>query len=160
MSIDSILFSSQRKPAAASSIERPDEIIQQTLAFVGGTVYVSGGAQIDAKLKNVSVVALDDKPIVLSALGQMENCLINGTDVLVCGDFSGEIRAKGDCEITPTARARGVVLVRGHVLISPLAADSEEIRVGRLPAEAATDAAPNGHIYSDALHSDDGVVGA
>jgi hypothetical protein len=35
MSNSSILFSSDRNPRAASSIERPDEIIQESLAFVG-----------------------------------------------------------------------------------------------------------------------------
>jgi hypothetical protein len=144
MSNTSILFSSHRNSRAAASIARPDEIIQESLAFVGGTMYVKGGVQIDAKLKNVSVVALDENPVVLSALGSMDHCAIDAVDVLICGDFTGEVRAKGDCEIAPTAKARGLILVRGHVLISPLAGDSDEIRVGRLPNEAVTDV-----VYSD-----------
>jgi cytoskeletal protein CcmA (bactofilin family) len=141
MPISSILFTTHRKPATASRIERPDEIIQQSLAFVGGTIYVKGGVQVDAQLKNVSIVAVDDNPVVLSVLGSMVDCAIDATDVLICGDFKGEIRAKGDCEIAPTAKARGLVLVRGHVLISPLAGDSDEIRVGRLPNEVVTEVA-------------------
>lgn len=141
MSIASILFTRHRKPEAALRIESPDEILQQSLAFVGGTIYVKGGVQIDAQLKNVTVVAVDEGPVVLSVLGKMEDCAIDATDVLICGDFKGEVRAKGDCEIAPTAKARGVVLVRGHVLISPLAGDSDEIRVGRLPSEVVTDVA-------------------
>jgi hypothetical protein len=74
----------------------------------------------------------------------MDHCAIDAVDVLICGDFTGEVRAKGDCEIAPTAKARGLILVRGHVLISPLAGDSDEIRVGRLPNEAVTDV-----VYSD-----------
>ena len=141
MSNSSILFSSDRNPRAASSIERPDEIIQESLAFVGGTIYVKGGVQIDAKLKNVTVVALDENPVVLSALGSMDHCAIDASDVLICGDFTGEVRAKGDCEVAPTAKVRGLILVRGRVLISPLAGDLEEIRVGRLTNEMVTDIA-------------------
>jgi cytoskeletal protein CcmA (bactofilin family) len=154
MSNTSILFSSHRKPSAALSIERPDEIIQETLAFVGGTIYVKGGVQIDAKLKNVSVVSLDGNPVVLSALGIMDNCAIDAMDVLICGDFTGEVRAKGDCEIAPTAKARGLVLVRGHALISPLAGDSDEIRVGRLPNEVVTEVPFSEHApVDDPRHS-------
>jgi cytoskeletal protein CcmA (bactofilin family) len=71
----------------------------------------------------------------------MDHCAIDASDVLICGDFTGEVRAKGDCEVAPTAKVRGLILVRGRVLISPLAGDSEEIRVGRLTNEMVTDIA-------------------
>lgn len=142
MSMSSILFSRERKPTVAEAINRPDEILQSSLMFVGGTVFVSGGVQIDAKLKNVTVQAMDNKPIVLTALGKMDGCFIKGEDVLICGDFTGEIQAKGDVEVTNTARISGVVLTRGHALISPLAGESDEIKVARLPDDPPKDITP------------------
>jgi len=120
----------------ANSIARPDDILQQGLVFVGGTVFVKGGLQIDATLKDVRVVAADNKPIVLTALGTMQNCSIEGADVLVAGTFSGQVLARGDVEVTDTAEFSGSIRSSGVVVVNPLAGDADEITIGRLPPEA------------------------
>lgn len=139
MSLSSILFSRDRKPSVAEAIQRPDEILQSSLMFVGGTVFVKGGLQIDAQLKNVTVQAMDSKPIVLTALGKMEGCYIKGEDVLICGDFTGQIEACGDVEVTNSARVAGVIRTSGHALISPLATEAGEITIARHTPEVTQD---------------------
>lgn len=142
MSLSSILFSINRKPNVAEAIERPEEILQGTLMFVGGTVFVKGGVQIDAQLKNVTVQAMDNKPIVLTALGKMEDCYIKGEDVLICGDFTGEIQASGDVEVTNSARVAGVIRTSGHALISPLATDAGQITIAPHTPEVVQEVMP------------------
>lgn len=131
----SILFNSNRKPEVAKSIESPEDVVQRNLAFSGGTLLVRNGAQIDAALDSVSVVATDGKPIVLSALGKMKNCHIEGNDVLVQGEFSGEILAMGDVEVCDSATFKGTISAAGHVLLSPMAADFGEVTVKKLIAK-------------------------
>lgn len=142
MGILSLLFNPHRKPSVADSIARPDDILQQSLVFVGGTVFVKGGLQIDATLKDVRVVAVDNKPIVLTALGTMQNCSIEGADVLVAGTFSGQVLARGDVEVTDTAEFSGSIRSSGVVVVNPLAGDADEITIGRLPPEAPKDITP------------------
>lgn len=121
---------------------RPDDILQQSLVFVGGTVFVKGGLQIDATLKDVRVVAADNKPIVLTALGTMQGCSIEGADVLIAGTFSGQVLARGDVEVTDTAEFSGSIRSSGIVVVNPLAGDADEITIGRLPPEAPKDITP------------------
>lgn len=146
MSISSILFSRDRKPSVSEAINRPDEILQNSLVFVGGNVFVQGGLQIDARLKNCTIQAMDGKPIVLTALGKMEDCFIKGEDVLICGDFSGEIQAKGDVEVTNTARMSGTIRAGGHALVSQFAGEKGEITVGRLPLDEVEDVTAKGQV--------------
>ena len=127
-SIKSILFSSNRKPEVASAIERPDEVLQRTLKFAGGTIMIGGGLQIDAQMSGVEINA-PDKTVVVSALAKCEHCHITAKDVLICGDFSGEIVASGDVEITDSARCAGMIRVGGHALISPIAVEAGEIKI-------------------------------
>lgn len=127
-SIKSILFSSSRKPEVASAIERPDEVLQRTLKFAGGTIMVGGGLQIDAQLNGVEINA-PDKTVVVSALAKCDQCHITAKDVLICGDFSGEIVASGDVEIADSARCTGTIRVGGHALISPIAFEAGEIKI-------------------------------
>lgn len=134
--ISSILFSKERKPSVQASMAAPDEILQNSIMIVGGTVFVHGGLQIDAKLRNSIVKSLDGKPIVVTALGKLQDCVIEGTDVLVCGDFSGEIVAKGDVEVTDTATFSGNIKTGGYALISPVATEhNADVRIMPLPKD-------------------------
>lgn len=137
MSFLSILFNANRKPEVAKSIESPDDVVQRSLAFSGGTLLIRNGAQIDAALDSVSVVATDGKPVVLSALGKMRNCHIEGNDVLIMGEFSGEILAMGDVEVCDSASFKGTIAAAGRVLLSPVASDFGEVTVKKLTAKPA-----------------------
>lgn len=125
------LFSSSRKPEVLRSLQKPDEILQQSLRFEGGVLRVRGGIQVDAQLENVSIIAEDDGPIHITALGVMRSCHVQAKDVVIAGKFSGELEADGDVEVTSTAQVAGYIKTSGSVLISPLA-DDAEVRIGRL----------------------------
>jgi cytoskeletal protein CcmA (bactofilin family) len=125
----SLLFTSHRKPSVASAIDRPDDILHRGVAFHGGTLMVKGGLQIDATLDEVTVVSTDGRPVVLTALGKMSGCHIHAQDILIMGDFTGELSAAGDVEVTDSARFAGSIRAGGHVLLSPLAAGAGEVTV-------------------------------
>lgn len=127
----SVLFSFNRKAATAAAMDQPDNILQRTLAFEGGTIVTKGSLQIDAALKGVKIVSTEDKPVVVTPLANCDTCVIQAHDVMVTGDFSGEIIAKGDVEISDSARFLGTIRAGGHVLVSPIASEAGEIKIVR-----------------------------
>jgi len=130
-----VLFTASRKAEVLQRIEAPDEVLQNTIILDGGTIYVRGGMQIDASMRNCRVVAQQNNPIALSVLGRMLSCHIEGQDVLIEGDFAGEIEASGDVEITNTARVAGFIRYGGELIIGPLV-DRRKLRVQRMTARA------------------------
>lgn len=130
-----LLFTITRKPDVLRRIEAPDEVLQNTLVLDGGAVYARGGLQIDASMRNCRVVAQQQQPITLSVLGRMLSCQIEGHDVLIEGDFAGEIEAAGDVEITNTARVAGFIRHGGELIIGPLV-DRRKLRVQRMTVRA------------------------
>ena len=130
-----VLFTTTRKPEVLQRIEAPDEVLQHTLVCDGGTIYVRGGMQIDASMRNCRVIAQQNNPIALSVLGRMLTCHIEGRDVLIEGDFAGDIEATGDVEITNTARVAGFIRYGGELVIGPLV-DRRKLRVQRMTARA------------------------
>jgi cytoskeletal protein CcmA (bactofilin family) len=130
-----LLFTSLRKPEVLRRIEAPDEVLQNTLIFDGGAIYARGGIQIDARMRNCRVVSQQQHPVTVSALGRMLKCQIVGQDVLIEGDFTGEIEASGDIEITNSARVAGLIRYGGELVIGPLV-DRRKLRVQRLTMRA------------------------
>jgi cytoskeletal protein CcmA (bactofilin family) len=130
-----VLFTTSRKPAELQRIEAPDEVLQQSLVIDGGTIYTRGGMQIDASMRNCRVVAQQRNPITLSVLGRMLACHIEGQDVLIEGDFAGDIEAAGDVEITNTARIAGLIRYGGELVIGPIV-DRRKLRVQRMTVRA------------------------
>lgn len=149
MSLGSILFSRERKPLIFESMQVPDELLQSSILIQGGTVMVHGGMQIDAKLVDCVVHSLDGNPIVLSAIGQMKNCTIKGTDILITGDFSGEILALGDVEISDTARFSGTIRTCGRALISPIASGGEQAVVEYMAEGSLSEVCEPGFLGTD-----------
>ncbi|WP_234265199.1 polymer-forming cytoskeletal protein [Hydrogenophaga sp. NFH-34] len=127
----SVLFSFERKSTTAAAIDQPDEVLQRTLAFHGGTILSKGSLQIDAALKDVTIISTEGKPVVVTPLGNCNSCCIQADDVLITGDFSGEVIAKGDVEVSHSARFVGTIRAGGHVLVSPIASEAGEIKIVR-----------------------------
>ena len=65
----------------------------------------------------------------------MLNCHIEGQDILIEGDFAGEVNAAGDVEITNTARVAGLIRYGGELIIGPLV-DRRKLRVQRMTVRA------------------------
>lgn len=125
------LFNKQRRPGTLDLIERPDEVLQSGMVFDGGTIFASGALQIDSSMRNVKVVGKATHPICISALGRLLECSISGSDVLVEGDFAGEIEATGDVEITSTAQVRGLIKYGGELHIG-LLVDRSALKLQRM----------------------------
>ncbi|MBS3912783.1 MAG: polymer-forming cytoskeletal protein [Hydrogenophaga sp.] len=129
------LFNKQRRPEVFDLITRPDEVLQSGMVFDGGTIFASGALQIDSSMRNVSVVGKATHPICISALGRLLECSISGGDVLVEGDFAGEIEATGDVEITNTAQVRGLIKYGGELHIG-LLVDRSALKLQRMTKAA------------------------
>jgi cytoskeletal protein CcmA (bactofilin family) len=125
----SILFSAARKPMVADTLAKPSGVMQQGFRFAGGTMFVKGGVQIDAQFNGVNIESEDGGLVHVTALGNLESCLIKGGDVMISGDFTGEIVAKGDVEVTNTARIKGTIRAGGVVLVSPLSMDKGDVKI-------------------------------
>jgi len=125
----SILFSAARKPMVADTLAKPSGVMQQGFRFAGGSMFVKGGVQIDAQFNGVNIESEDGGLVHVTALGKLESCIIKGGDVMISGDFTGEIVAKGDVEVTNTARIKGVIRAGGMVLVSPLAMDKGDVKI-------------------------------
>lgn len=125
------LFGPSKNAAIHRKLEVPDEILQATIILDGGTIFASGSIQIDAAVRNARVVARKKQPVLVSALGRMLACFIQGHDVVIEGDFAGEIEASGDVEVTNSAQISGVIRCSGEVVFGPLA-NRNNVRVQRL----------------------------
>ena len=103
------LFNKDRKAHVHRAIELPSEILQASLTFHHGKVYCQGSMQIDARMRHCHIYASKHEPIVVSALAKMLACQVHGHDVVIEGDFAGEIFASGDVEVTASARIAGLI---------------------------------------------------
>jgi len=133
--IKSVLFSKDRKPGVAKQIEAPEEILQRNIAFKGGVIVVQKGLTVDAALSQCTIVSQEGGPIVVSPLANCVECCVKAGDVIVSGDFTGEIIAKGDVEVTDSARIIGTIKAGGNVLLSPIASEAGQIKVARYVEE-------------------------
>ena len=124
------LFNKDRKAHVHLAIELPSEILQASLTFHHGKVYCQGSMQIDARMRHCHIYASKHEPIVVSALAKMLACQVHGHDVVIEGDFAGEIFASGDVEVTASARIAGLIQCNGKVVISPLV-DARLVRIER-----------------------------
>lgn len=127
-------FTKESTPEVFAQIDEPQSLFGHGLTFEGGTLRGNGGLLIDGKLENVSVTSEDGSAIVVSALADLDNCIINGHHVIVSGKFRGELNATGDLEITDSADILGLVNTGGRMLVSPLAV-MEDVRIRRVLAK-------------------------
>ena len=105
-------------------------VIGQDIEFEGGTLRVNGGALIVGRLTRTTILSIDGSPIKISALATLDSCIINGKDVIVDGEFSGEINAQGDVELSDTCSIEGTITHKGRVMTGGLA-DTERMKLKR-----------------------------
>lgn len=146
-------FNKESQPEVFAQISDPESLFSEGLSFEGGVLRGKGGLLIDGKLENVSVISEDGSPIVVSALANLNNCIIQGHHVVIGGKFRGELSADGDVEITDSASILGTINTGGRMLISPLA-EMEDVRMRRLLPKAI--AAPTEPAILDSEHDESG----
>ena len=65
------------------NIGTPKALVPEAVAFKGGTLEGAGGLLIDGRLSDMNVVSTDGSLIHVSATAVMENCIIEGVDLLI-----------------------------------------------------------------------------
>lgn len=112
------------------------QLIDQHTQMDGGTLRVKNGILIDGQLKNVTIRNEGEKPVVISALGNLEACFIETAYFLNEGSFSGQVAVLFDAELSATSTTKGTLQYgRRFVLGGPLA-DAKDLRIEGMPAKA------------------------
>lgn len=111
-----------------ADIEQSRSTVPETLVLKGGSVEAVKGLLVDGKLSNMTIDSKDGSHIIISALAVLEDCVINGTDVMIEGQFSGTINAAGKTEFASGCVAVGVFNKGGEVYIHKLA-DLDDLKV-------------------------------
>lgn len=117
----------------AETFKAPKTLVSNTTDQEGGTLRIKGGAKIDGKLTGVTIISTDNTPIKISALAELDKCILNGHDVLVEGVFNGEMNLTGDVELGESCTVVGVLKHSGRVLIGSLA-DTVDLHIVKVAA--------------------------
>ena len=115
---------------------KPKTMLSEYLELEGCTMRTNQVALIDGKLTDVTIISADNTPIKISALAVLTNCKIHCTDLLIEGQFSGEINAMGNIELGESAHVEGTAKVSGSLVISPLA-EAVELKISHSSAKKA-----------------------
>lgn len=107
-------------------------VIAHSIDFEGGTLRLSGGALIDGRLTRTTIISVDGSPTKISALANLDSCILNCKDIIIDGEFSGEINATGDVELGDTCRIQGTITHAGRVMTGALA-DTDAMKLKRFP---------------------------
>ena len=113
-------------------LNNPSTMITSTTDQEGGILRVKGGALIDGKLTRVTIIVMDESPMKISALAHLDTCVINCQDIIIEGEFSGEINAKGDVELGDSCRVKGKLNHSGRLLIDCTLADTVDLHIRKL----------------------------
>lgn len=105
-----------------AAIATPSIIIPELMEQEGGTLKLTGSAYIDGTFEKTTFRAVKGEAILLSALSMLNNCVIHCKDIMIEGDFTGDIYVKdgGTVEIGCSAVIRGTIYTDGMVIRHPL----------------------------------------
>ena len=114
-----------------AALEKTETNLPESLKLKGGAIEAHGGLTVDAQLTGVTLDSKDGSTIYISALAKLEDCVINGKDVLIEGKFSGTLNATGQTEFASGCVAVGIFNKGDDVYIHKLA-DIDDLKVMRL----------------------------
>jgi hypothetical protein len=112
------------------------KVLPESLVFKGGSIDCSGGLLVDAQLTNVTLDSKDGSPIYVSALATLDDCVINGTDVLMQGHFSGTLNATGKVEFASGCVVVGIFNKGGEVYMHMLS-DLDNLKISSMNSDKA-----------------------
>lgn len=78
-----------------AEIGESKSLIPQHISIEGGVIKGVKGLLIDGNLKNCHISTADQSPIFVSAMAQLEGCVIEGHELLIDGKFQGTLAIKG-----------------------------------------------------------------
>jgi cytoskeletal protein CcmA (bactofilin family) len=118
-----------------TDIESSKAHMHETIVFRGGSLEAKNGLLIDGKLYGTTIDSKDGSPIYVSALAELDDCVINGVDVLIEGSFSGTLNASGKTEFASGCVAVGVFNKGEEVYIHKLA-DLDDLKLSSKKVKA------------------------
>lgn len=121
------------------NVEAAKTHVAELLSIKSGVLDGRGGMLIDGRLSGCQIRSSDDSPICISALAVLDDRTIDGKDVLIEGQFSGTINARGKVEFASGCVATGIFNKGGEVYVHPLA-DLDDLRIKSMAREAAAGA--------------------
>lgn len=125
-----------RKFFTNRDVEAAKTHVAELLNIKSGLLESKDGMLIDGRLTGCQIKSADDSPVYVSALAVLEDCTIDGNDVLIEGQFSGIINAKGKVEFASGCVATGIFNKGGESYLHPLA-DLDDLRIKSMAREAA-----------------------
>jgi hypothetical protein len=123
------------------------KVLPESLVFKGGSIDCSGGLLVDGQLTDVTLESKDGSPIYISALAILQQCVINGSDVLIEGHFSGTLNATGKVEFASGCVAVGVFNKGGEVFMHALS-DLDDLKISSLNSAKAKPSLAGGTTYA------------
>jgi hypothetical protein len=112
------------------------KVLPESLILKGGSIDCSDGLLIDAQLTGVTIESKNDAPIYISALANLDDCVINGADVLVEGHFSGTLNASGKTEFAAGCVVVGIFNKGGEVYMHMLS-DLDNLKISSMNSNKA-----------------------
>jgi cytoskeletal protein CcmA (bactofilin family) len=109
------------------------QLIDKSFELVGGTIRIKNGVLIDGHLTSVTIVSDSDAPVIVSALGKLENCFVECRNFLNEGEFSGEANISGDVELGDTSTTIGSIAFGGRFFAGGPFADTADLKIKGLP---------------------------
>lgn len=125
-----------RKFFSNRDVEAAKTHIAELLNIKSGVLESKDGMLIDGRLTACEIKSTDDSPVCISALAVLDDCTIDGNDILIEGQFSGTINARGKVEFASGCVATGIFNKGGEVYVHPLA-DLDDLRIKSMARDAA-----------------------
>jgi len=119
-----------------SGILSPKVVISNGTDQEGGTLKFNGAAVVDGAIKSAKILATTGHDVLFSAMSNVSDCVVDAKNLMIEGDFSGEItiQDEGILEIGDAAKVMGTVHTSGAVIIHA-GADASELKVIKLPVK-------------------------
>ena len=105
------------------------QLIDESFVLEGGTIRVKNGVLIDGQLTGVTIISESDAPVVVSALGKLDACIVECVNFLNEGEFSGEALVTGDVELGESSTSIGVIAFGGRFFAAAPFADTADLKI-------------------------------
>jgi cytoskeletal protein CcmA (bactofilin family) len=109
------------------------QLIDESFVLEGGTIRVKSGVLIDGKLTGVTIISESVAPVVVSALGRLDSCIVECVNFLNEGEFSGEAQVTGDVELGESSTSIGAIAFGGRFYAAAPFADTADLKIKGLP---------------------------
>lgn len=114
-------------------------LIGRAMRCEGGTIHADNGILIDGHLTGVTIVSKSEIPVIVSALGRLDKCIVECQNFLNEGEFSGEAIVSGDVELGETSTTIGSLVLGGRLYANAPFADAGDLKIKGMPKTPTTE---------------------